>query len=116
MKELQESVLQFARDRDWEKFHSPKNLSMALAVEASELMEIFQWLTESQSRELDAATRQKAAEELADVFLYCLLLADKLDIELLNAAKSKMQKNALNYPADEVRGSARKYHEYSKAP
>lgn len=116
MKEMQEQLLQFARDRDWEQFHAPKNLAMALAVEAGELMELFQWLTEAQSRNLDADTEQRAAEELADVYLYCLLMASRLNIDLQQAAQAKMSKNAARYPADKVRGSAKKYHEYAKAP
>lgn len=109
---LRQRLLEFARERDWEQFHSPKNLSMALAVEAAELLEIFQWQTEQQSRDGDQSTRARAAEELADILLYALLLCDKLDIDLLEAARAKLIRNAEKYPADRVRGSARKYDDY----
>ena len=109
---LQAQLLQFAEERDWAQYHSPKNLSMALAAEAGELLEVFQWLTESSSCDPDPSTRQRAGEELADVFLYTLLLSRRLDIDLLQAAKSKLAANAQKYPADKVRGSARKYTEY----
>lgn len=112
---LQELITQleaFARERDWEQFHAPKNLSMALAVEASELLEIFQWMSESESLDPDANTRVRVGEELADVFVYCLLLSRKLDIDLLQAARDKLRQNAEKYPADKVRGSSKKYTEY----
>lgn len=105
---LQRRLHDFARERDWEQFHSPKNLSMALTVEAAELQEIFQWLTEEQSRSLDPAQKTHAAQELADVLLYLCRLADVLDIDLLAAADAKLAANARKYPADEVRGSAKK--------
>jgi len=109
---LRRQLAEFARERDWEQFHSPKNLSMALAVEAAELLEIFQWQSEQQSLAADAKTRDRAAEELADILLYSLLLCDRLDIDLLQAAQAKLRRNAEKYPADRVRGSARKYNEY----
>ncbi len=112
MDELLNTLRQFAAERDWDQFHSPKNLSMALAVEASELLEIFQWMQESESLAPNAVTRERIAEELADVFVYCLLMSNKLDIDLLQAAQSKMQKNAEKYPADKVKGSNKKYTEY----
>lgn len=99
----------FARERDWEQFHSPKNLASALAVEASELLEHFQWLTEAQSRSLSVDAKSKVAEEIADVFLYLLQLADKLGVDLIAAADSKMVANAAKYPVDQSRGSSRKY-------
>lgn len=112
MQDLVKQLEQFARERDWEQFHSPKNLSMALAVEASELLEIFQWMQEAESLHPDAATRERIGDELADVFVYCLLLSRKLDIDLLTATRAKLQKNAIKYPVDKVKGSSKKYDEY----
>jgi NTP pyrophosphatase (non-canonical NTP hydrolase) len=106
---LRDKLRTFADERDWDQFHSPKNLSMALMVEVAELMEHFQWLTEAQSRELDAKQKTAVAEELADILLYLVRLSDKLNINLMEAATNKLAKNALKYPADEVRGSAKKY-------
>ena len=106
--ELRERLRRFARERDWEQFHSPKNLAMALIAEAAELVEHFQWLTETQSRVLDPEKREQVAQELADVFLYLVRLADRLDIDLLEAAQRKIVLNAQKYPADKVRGSAKK--------
>ena len=110
--ELLDQLRKFAAERDWDQFHSPKNLSMALAVEASELLEIFQWMQESESLAPDADTRSRIGEELADVLVYCLLMSNKLDIDLLQAAQEKLKKNAAKYPADKVKGSSRKYTEY----
>jgi NTP pyrophosphatase (non-canonical NTP hydrolase) len=108
LEELRERLREFARERDWEQFHSPKNLTMALIVEAAELVEHFQWLTEAQSGALDPDKREQVAQELADVFLYLVRLADRLDIDLLDAAQRKIVLNAQKYPADQVRGSAKK--------
>jgi dCTP diphosphatase len=108
LSQLQQQLREFARERDWEQFHSPKNLSMALTVEAGELQEIFQWLTGDQSRHLSSEQLDMAAEEMADVLLYLCRLADVLDIDLLAAASAKLVKNAQKYPANEVRGSAQK--------
>jgi NTP pyrophosphatase (non-canonical NTP hydrolase) len=107
--ELAARLAEFARERDWDQFHSPKNLAMALAGEAGELLEHFQWLTEAQSRELTAETRDAVALELADVLLYLVRLADQLGIDLDAAARRKIELNAQKYPADAFRGSARKY-------
>jgi dCTP diphosphatase len=109
--ELREQLRAFARERDWEQFHSPKNLAMALIVETAELVEHFQWLSEAQSQELPDEKREQVAQEMADVFIYLVRLADRLDIDLLDAAKRKIVLNARKYPADKVRGSARKYDE-----
>ena len=106
--ELAARLARFAAERDWEPFHSPKNLSMALAGEVGELLEHFQWLTEAQSRELPPATREAVALEMADVLLYLVRLADRLDIDLAAAAARKIELNAVKYPAAEFRGSARK--------
>ena len=97
--ELRTALRAFANARDWEQFHSPKNLAAAMAVEASEVLEHFQWLTDEQSRALPEAKRAEVAHELADVFLYLMQLADKLDVDLVEAAKEKMQLNAAKYPA-----------------
>lgn len=112
LKALQLKLRAFAAERDWDRFHSPKNLSMALSVEASELVEEFQWLTEEQSRNLDDARRERVRLELADVFIYLLRLADRLDVDLLRAADDKIAANERKYPAERVRGDARKYTEY----
>ena len=108
---LREQLRNFARERDWEQFHSPKNLAMALSVEAAELVELFQWLTEAQSMSLDGATRERADEEIADVLLYLVRLADRLGIDPLAAAQRKLAANARKYPVDKARGNARKYDE-----
>jgi dCTP diphosphatase len=109
---LQKRLAKFASERDWEQFHSPKNLAMALSVEAAELVEEFQWLTEEQSRNLDADRRARVRLELADVFIYLVRIADQLGVELLSAAEEKMTINEQRYPAARVRGDARKYTEY----
>ncbi|HFQ13712.1 MAG TPA: nucleotide pyrophosphohydrolase [Gammaproteobacteria bacterium] len=109
---LQETLLDFARERDWQQFHAPKNLAMALSVEAAELMEHFQWLDEAQSRMLAAEKKQAVSLEMADIFIYLLRLATELEVDLLAAVKEKIEINARKYPAERVRGSAKKYTEY----
>ena len=108
---LRDSLRQFAEERDWYQFHSPKNLASALAVEAAELLERFQWLTEDQSRRLPPEELAKVREEMADVLNYLVRLADKLDVNLLEAARDKIQLNALKYPVEKARGSVKKYSE-----
>jgi dCTP diphosphatase len=110
--ELKSRVRAFVAERDWERFHSPKNLAMALSVEASELVELFQWLTEEESATLDAAQRGRVAQELADVLWFLVRLSDRLDIDLLEAAELKLAENARKYPADRVRGQSKKYTDY----
>jgi NTP pyrophosphatase (non-canonical NTP hydrolase) len=110
--ELQERLAQFAAARDWDQFHSPKNLAIALSVEAAELVEEFQWLTDEQSRNLDAPRRERVRLEAADVFIYLLRVADKLGIDLFAAAADKLVLNERKYPAERVRGDSRKYTEY----
>ena len=110
--ELRRRLAEFAAARDWDPFHSPKNLAMALSVEAAELVEEFQWLTEEQSRALDPERHERVRLEAADVLIYLVRLADKLDIDLLRAAADKIAQNELKYPADRVRGSPRKYTDY----
>jgi len=112
LRALQQRLAAFAAERDWEQFHSPKNLAMALSVEASELVEEFQWLTEEQSQALDAERRERVRLELADVFIYLLRLADRLDVDLLRAVDDKIAQNEKKYPAERVRGDSRKYTEY----
>lgn len=112
LKELQDKLLAFARERDWEQFHSPKNLVMALSVEASELLEHFQWLTEAQSESLSETKRQEVGHEMADIFIYLLRLSERLDIDVLEMVEQKIKINHEKYPADKVRGSSKKYNEY----
>ena len=109
---LRDKLRAFAEARDWDQFHSPKNLSMALMVEVAELMEHFQWLTEAQSFDLAAENKNAVSEELADILLYLVRLSDKLGVDLLEAALHKLEKNAVKYPAEQVRRSAKKYSEY----
>ena len=102
---ITQALRTFATERDWAQFHSPKNLACALSVEAAELLEHFQWLTEEQSR------KQAVAAEAADVLLYLLQLCDQLDIDLMAAAHLKLQANAEKYPVDKARGNSKKYTE-----
>jgi len=109
---LSKRLRQFADDRDWDQFHAPKNLSMALIVEAAELAEHFQWISEQQSMELSADKLKEVAYELADVFIYCLRLSDKLGVDLPKVVDEKIKLNEKKYPAEKVRGSSKKYTEY----
>ncbi len=106
------ALRRFAAERDWDQFHSPKNLAMALNVEAGELLEHFQWLTQEQSQQFPADKLAQVAEEIADIQAYLVRIADKLGVDILDAVEQKMRKNAAKYPADKVRGDARKYSEY----
>jgi dCTP diphosphatase len=108
---LRDKLRQFAAERDWDQFHSPKNLAMALSVEAAELLEHFQWLSDAESAALAPERRVKVREELADVLLYLIRLADKLDIDLATAAADKLNVNAQKYPVQKARGSSKKYTE-----
>jgi NTP pyrophosphatase (non-canonical NTP hydrolase) len=112
LQELRERIRAFVAERDWEQFHSPKNLAMALSVEAAELLELFQWLTEERSSTPDDELRMRAAEEMADVLWFLVRIADRLDIDLLAASEAKFARNAEKYPAARVRGQSRKYDEY----
>jgi len=105
---LRDKVRAFAAERDWGRFHSPKNLAMALSVEASELLELFQWLTEEQSRNLGPEAKAAAADEIADVLIYLIQLADRLGVDPLEAAKRKMIANARKYPPDPALGLDKK--------
>jgi dCTP diphosphatase len=102
----------FVEERDWGQFHTPKNLSSALSVEAAELLEHFQWLKSGTKDELGADKLVQVRHEMADVLVYLVLLADQLDVDLAAAVAEKMVLNRAKYPADKVRGDARKYHEY----
>ena len=102
---------QFATERHWDLFHSPKNLATALSVEAAELLEHFQWLTEDESRRLPAEKQEAVAQEAADVLLYLIQLADKLGIDLVAAAERKLEINRQKYPVNAARGTSRKYRE-----
>ncbi|MEO7600394.1 MAG: MazG-like family protein [Opitutus sp.] len=111
--ELKARVLAFARERDWEQFHAPKNLSMALAAEAAELMEHFLWVTPDRSRDVtaDPAKRAKIAEELADIVIYALEFANIAELDMASAIEAKMAANAEKYPVEKARGRADKYTE-----
>ncbi len=112
MLELIKEIKKFAKDRDWDKFHSPKNLAMALSVEVSEIIELFQWLTEDESYKLDNEKLKHVEHEVADVLVYLLRLSDKLGVDPVRAAKEKIEINKKRYPVDKVRGSSKKYNEY----
>ena len=112
--ELRDELRAFAAARDWDQFHAPKNLAMALMVEAAELAEHFQWLTADESGRLGARAKAEVMDELADVLIYLVRLADKLDIDLARATRRKMAKNRAKYPAARVRGSAQKYTAYRR--
>lgn len=109
VQKLQEKLRKFANDRDWEQFHSPKNLAMALMAEAAEVGEHFLWLDGPQSANLPPASQQEVALELADVFLYLLRLADQLQVDLVDAAERKLTINAERYPVALARGRSAKY-------
>ena len=111
LRELAEQLDRFALDRDWQQFHSPKNLASALVVEAGELLEQFQWLTEEQSRELAPERRDAVGAELADVLLYLVQLATALGLDPIAAAQAKLKLNEKKYPVDRARGNSRKYDE-----
>ena len=109
---IRKQVRQFVVERDWDQFHSPKNLSMALIVEAAEMVEHFQWLTEEQSSNLPPTKLAEVELELADIQIYLLSLAEKLQLDLIAAVDKKLVLNARKYPAEQVRGSSKKYTEY----
>jgi len=110
LEDLRQRLRAFADARDWEQFHAPKNLAAALIVEAGELLEHFQWLSEERSRTLDEPTREAVALEMADVLLYLVRLADQLGVDLLDAANRKIALNEKKYPAQEVFGRSDKRH------
>ena len=110
--QLREEVLSFVRERDWEQFHTPKNLSMSIAIEAAELMEHFQWLSAAESQNLETDKQQAVSEELSDIVIYALSMANALHLDLAGAIRAKMAKNIRKYPSDKVRGKAHKYTYY----
>jgi len=112
MNDLTVKLRKFAEERDWDQFHSPKNLAMALSVEVGEIVERFQWLTEEESHNLDGETLTRVSEEIGDVLIYLVRLADKLGIDPIKAAKKKLEINRAKYPKDLVRGKSKKYSEY----
>ena len=109
MKELIQKLRDFAEERDWNQFHSPKNLAIALTVETAELLEEFQWLTEEQSRKPDQERLNRIKDEISDVMIYLVLLSDHLSIDPIAAAFEKIEKNRAKYPVDKAKGSAKKY-------
>lgn len=110
--ELRDAVQQFVSERDWGKFHTPKNLATALSVEASELLEPFQWLVSGDKQELGSKMFDSVRHEMADVLVYLICLAEKLDVDLRGAVLEKLELNRAKYPADKVRGDSRKYTDY----
>lgn len=110
--ELRSRINQFVKERDWDQFHSPKNLAMAMIVEAAELVEHFQWDTLEESLKLDEEKREKVGQELADTFVYLLRIAEVTGIDLIEAANRKIDLNAKKYPVEKAKGSNKKYTEY----
>ncbi|WP_277185051.1 nucleotide pyrophosphohydrolase [Caballeronia sp. BR00000012568055] len=110
--QMRDMLREFVHERDWRRFHTPKNLASALSVEASELLEPFTWLATGDKTELDDAKLTAIRHEMADVLAYLVMLADSLDVDLHRALIEKMALNRAKYPADKVRGDARKYSEY----
>jgi len=111
VEDIQIKLEKFANERDWNQFHSPKNLSMALAGEVGELVEIYQWMTEEQSKNLSEKDKQRVTEELADIMIYLLRLADKTGIDIEKAISDKVDINASKYPVEKSKGSSKKYTE-----
>lgn len=111
MESLRDQIIKFAEDRDWKQFHSPKNLAMSVAVEASELLELFMWLTPEQSSKLTDERLLKVRDEVGDVLICLINFAASVGIDPLTAASDKLQKNAAKYPIDKSKGSAKKYDE-----
>ena len=111
IKQIQNQLSDFASDRDWEQFHTPKNLTMALSVETSELVEIFQWLTPEQSSNLSNKQMKAIEEEVADVAIYLLRLSDVLGVNLSDVVENKIKVNGEKYPVDLSKGNAKKYNQ-----
>ena len=111
LKQLNKEVTRFVEERDWNQFHSPKNLSMALIVEAAELVEHFQWLQSEESDMLTEGKRDEVAEELSDILIYTVRLADRMGVDLELATRNKLEKNRRKYPVNKARGSSSKYTE-----
>ena len=111
LEQLRDQLRAFAAERDWDQFHSPKNLASALSVEAAELLEHFQWLTEAQSQQLTPEVMKQVRTEVADVLLYLIRLGDKLSIDLIAASNEKLILNAQKYPVEKAFGTSKKYTE-----
>ncbi len=109
---LKQKIREFALERDWEKYHSPKNLAMALNVEAAELLEIFQWISEEESYQLSESQLSALKEEIGDVLIYLTGLADKFDLDPIGCAEAKIELNKTKYPSNIVKGSSKKYSDY----
>ena len=107
---IKKIIREFASERNWDKYHTPKNLSMALSVEASELVEIFQWLTQEESKNIDPKDIQSVKDEVADILIYLIRIADKLDIDLEEAILEKIKKNSEKYPVELSKDNAVKYN------
>ncbi|MDO9205359.1 MAG: nucleotide pyrophosphohydrolase [Methylotenera sp.] len=112
LEELRQRISAFVEERDWVQFHTPKNLAMAMIVEAAELVEHFQWSTPQESQQLTPEKREAVSHELADTFVYLLRIAEVLHIDLIEAANQKIELNAKKYPVEKARGSNAKYTEY----
>ena len=110
LEDIKQRLRLFAKERDWDQFHSPKNYSMALIVECAELVEHFQWLTDEQSKRLPADTLDEVSLEMADIMIYLIRLADKLDVDLIKSVNRKIELNALKYPVEKSKGLATKYN------
>lgn len=110
LEEIKLKLREFAKERDWDQFHSPKNFSMALIVECAELVEHFQWLTDEQSKRLPDDSLDEVSLEMADIMIYLIRLADKLDVDLIDSVKRKMALNAIKYPVEKSKGLATKYN------
>lgn len=114
IKGIQQKLSIFSKEREWDQFHTPKNLAAALSVEASELLEVFQWLTDNQSRRLDNAQMAAVEEEVADIAMYLLRICDVMNIDLESVIKKKLEINADKYPVQEAKGNATKYNKRIK--
>jgi NTP pyrophosphatase (non-canonical NTP hydrolase) len=112
LEKIQETLEAFAQERDWNQYHSPKNLAMALSVEVAELLEHFQWLTQEESANLNESSLEAIRAEIADIQIYLLRLADKLKIDIASAVEAKIEENNKKYPAERVKGSSAKYTDY----
>lgn len=114
LQDLKQKMADFVRERDWEQFHTPKNIAMSIAIEAAELMEHFQWLTVEQSKQLDPDHLSDIGEELADIVIYSLSMANFLKLDLAQTVMAKMEKNIRKYPAEKVQGKSHKYTYYQE--
>lgn len=111
---LKKKILKFRDDRDWKQFHNPKNLAMSIAIETSELMELYQWLDAEESREFSKKNKEEIASEVADIFNYLILLANELEIDLIDITDKKLDVNDKKYPVKKAKGNSTKYNKYKK--